>query len=155
MEIFTDGACSGNPGPGAWACLLKCRGRVRKLAGAEALTTNNRMELRAAIEALQALREPCDVVLVTDSEYLKNGITQWIANWKRKGWKTSDKKPVKNRDLWEELDTLCARHRVEWNWTRGHAGHAENEACDQLAADLVRRMLAGEDAATLRVDLKE
>jgi ribonuclease HI len=133
VEIFTDGACRGNPGPGGWGVLLRYRGAERELFGGEAETTNNRMELRAAIEGLKALREPCTVILTTDSAYVRNGITSWLANWKQKGWKTADRKPVKNVDLWRALDEQNQRHRVEWHWVKGHSGHRENEIADGLA----------------------
>lgn len=133
VEIFTDGACRGNPGPGGWGVLLRYLGKERELWGGEADTTNNRMELQAAIEALKALKEPCAVVLTTDSVYVKNGITSWLAGWKQKGWKTAGRKPVKNVDLWQALDEQNARHEVEWRWVKGHSGHRENEIADQLA----------------------
>jgi ribonuclease HI len=133
VEIFTDGACRGNPGPGGWGALLRYAGRERELYGGEAETTNNRMELRAAIEALRALREPCAVELTTDSVYVRSGITEWMANWKRRGWKTADKKPVKNVDLWRALDEQNNRHQVNWHWVKGHSGHRENEIADRLA----------------------
>jgi len=133
IEIFTDGACRGNPGPGGWGALLRFRGKERELFGGEPETTNNRMELRAAIEGLRALKEPCAVTLTTDSVYVKNGITTWLANWKQKGWKTAGRKPVKNVDLWHELDEQNQRHQVNWQWVKGHSGHRENEIADQLA----------------------
>ena len=133
VEIFTDGACRGNPGPGGWGALLRYGEVERELYGGEATTTNNRMELRAAIEGLRALKEPCRVALTTDSVYVKNGITQWLAGWKNKGWKTAGKKPVKNVDLWQALDEQNQRHQVEWHWVKGHSGHRENEIADQLA----------------------
>ena len=133
VEIFTDGACSGNPGPGGWGAILRYGETVRELSGGEADTTNNRMELTAAIEALNALKRPCDIVLTTDSTYVKDGITSWIDEWKKRGWKNSQKKPVKNEDLWKALDAARSRHTVEWKWVKGHAGHAENERCDELA----------------------
>ena len=133
VEIFTDGACRGNPGPGGWGVLLRYQGREKSLHGGEPETTNNRMELRAAIEGLRALKEPCSVVLTTDSVYVKNGITSWLDNWKAKGWKTAGKKPVKNVDLWQELDEQNQRHDVDWRWVKGHSGHRENEIADQLA----------------------
>ncbi|MBB4212319.1 RNase HI [Rhodothalassium salexigens DSM 2132] len=133
VEIFTDGACSGNPGPGGWGALLRYGEREKEIKGGERQTTNNRMELTAAIEALRALKRPSDVLLATDSQYVMNGITQWLPGWKARGWKTAAKKPVKNQDLWQALDAELARHRVEWQWVRGHAGHAENERADQLA----------------------
>ena len=133
IEIFTDGACRGNPGPGGWGALLRFGEIERELFGGETDTTNNRMELRAAIEALKALKEPCQVELTTDSVYVRNGITQWLSDWKRRGWKTAAKKPVKNVDLWQELDEENSRHRVEWHWVKGHSGHRENEIADRLA----------------------
>ena len=133
VEIWTDGACSGNPGPGGWGALLRYNGTTRELSGAEPETTNNRMELQAAIAALSALKRPCTVILTTDSQYVKGGITGWIFGWKRNGWKTADKTPVKNIDLWQALDEAVQRHHVEWRWIKGHAGHAENERADELA----------------------
>lgn len=133
IEIFTDGACRGNPGPGGWGALLRYKGVEKTLRGAELETTNNRMELMAAIQALESLRRPCRVVLTTDSQYVKNGITQWMTSWKQRGWRTADKKPVKNQDLWERLDAAAAKHQIEWAWVRGHSGHDENERVDQLA----------------------
>ena len=133
VEIFTDGACRGNPGPGGWGVLLRYRGKERRLYGGEPQTTNNRMELTAAIEGLKALREPCAVALTTDSVYVRSGITTWLDNWKRSGWKTAGRKPVKNVDLWQALDEQNQRHQVEWHWVKGHSGHPENEIADQLA----------------------
>ena len=133
VEIFTDGACRGNPGPGGWGVLLRYQGKERELYGGEAETTNNRMELQAAIEGLRALKESCDVVLTTDSVYVKNGITTWLPGWKQKGWKTAGRKPVKNVDLWQALDAQNQRHQVDWHWVKGHSGHRENEIADQLA----------------------
>ena len=133
VEIFTDGACRGNPGPGGWGVLLRYQGKERELYGGAGQTTNNRMELQAAIEGLRALREPCHVVLTTDSVYVKNGISSWLDGWKQKGWKTAGKKPVKNVDLWQELDRENQRHQVEWHWVKGHSGHRENDIADQLA----------------------
>ncbi len=133
VTIWTDGACSGNPGPGGWGVLMRWRGHERELSGGETQTTNNRMELRAAIEALEALKRPSKVELYTDSQYVRGGITGWINNWKRNGWKTSAKKPVKNADLWQTLDKALARHQVAWHWVKGHAGHPENERADELA----------------------
>jgi len=144
VEVFTDGACRGNPGPGGWGALLRTRGHEKRLSGATAETTNNRMELTAAIEALRALKRPCVVELTTDSQYVRQGITSWITNWKRRGWKTSDRKPVKNVDLWQALDLEAARHEVSWHWVRGHSGHPENELADQLANEAIDRMLAGQ-----------
>jgi ribonuclease HI len=134
VEIFTDGACSGNPGPGGWGALLRWRGTERELNGGEPQTTNNRMEMMAAIRALETLKRPAHVRVHTDSVYLRDGITKWIHNWKARGWKTADKKPVKNVDLWQRLETATERHRqVEWLWIKGHAGHPENERADALA----------------------
>ncbi len=133
VQVFTDGACSGNPGPGGWGALLRYRGTERELSGAEDRTTNNRMEMTAAIAALEALKRPSRVRLYTDSTYLRDGITRWIHAWKARGWKTADKKPVKNVDLWQRLEAALERHDVEWHWVRGHAGHSENERADALA----------------------
>jgi ribonuclease HI len=133
VEIYSDGACRGNPGPGGWGVLLRYDGREKELWGGETATTNNRMELMAAIRALEALKRPSRVKLYTDSLYVMKGISVWIADWKRRGWRTADKKPVKNEDLWRRLDELAAKHDVEWHWVRGHAGHPENERADQLA----------------------
>ena len=133
VELFTDGACKGNPGPGGWGALLVCKGVEKELWGGEANTTNNRMELMAAIVALEALKEHCEVILSTDSQYVRQGITQWIHNWKKRGWKTADKKPVKNVDLWQRLDAALGQHQIKWEWVKGHAGHPENERCDELA----------------------
>lgn len=133
VEIFTDGACRGNPGPGGWGVLMRYGDKERTLHGGEAHSTNNRMELMAAIQGLEALKEPCEVVITTDSQYVMQGITQWMAQWKRRGWKTADKKPVKNVDLWQRLDLAVQRHQVRWEWVRGHTGHLENERADQLA----------------------
>lgn len=133
VKIFTDGACRGNPGPGGWGVVMQYKDKEKELYGGEAHTTNNRMELMAAIEALKALKQTCEVELTTDSQYVKNGINQWIVNWKKRGWITADKKPVKNVDLWQKLDELVAQHKVKWHWVRGHSGHPENERADQLA----------------------
>jgi ribonuclease HI len=133
VVVHTDGACSGNPGPGGWGAILEYDGRERELFGGASETTNNRMELTAAIEALSALKRSCAVEIHTDSEYLRNGITQWIHSWKRNGWKTRERKPVKNADLWQALDALIIRHDVAWHWVRGHSGHAINERADALA----------------------
>ncbi|MCS6780782.1 MAG: ribonuclease HI [Geminicoccaceae bacterium] len=144
VEIVTDGACLGNPGPGGWAALLRWRGRERVLSGGEPLTTNNRMELTAAIEGLRALRRACVVRLRTDSRYLKDGIERWLPAWKARGWRTASGEPVKNRDLWETLERLGAKHRLEWVWVRGHAGDADNERVDRLArAEAGRRARGG------------
>ena len=133
VVVFTDGACSGNPGPGGWGAILTFKGAEKELKGGETLTTNNRMELMAAISALEAMKRPCRVELHTDSQYVKNGITSWIHNWKRNGWRTADKKPVKNEDLWKRLDEALAIHTVDWRWVKGHAGHEMNERADALA----------------------
>jgi ribonuclease HI len=133
VELFTDGACSGNPGPGGWAAILRYGGHEKELAGGAPVTTNNRMEMMAAIAGLEALKRPSQVRLTTDSQYVMKGITQWMPAWKRRGWKTADKKEVKNRDLWERLDAALQRHRVDWQWIKGHSGHPENERCDELA----------------------
>ena len=133
VEAFTDGGCRGNPGPGGWGVILRFGDHERELNGSEPETTNNRMELLAAISALQALSEPCLVVLTMDSTYVKDGITKWIKNWKANGWRTAAKKPVKNQDLWQMLEAQCSHHQVEWRWVKGHAGHAENERADALA----------------------
>ncbi len=131
--MYTDGACSGNPGPGGWAALLKFNGNEKELSGGEKLTTNNRMELRAVIEGLRSLKENCEVVITTDSEYVKKGITIWIHKWLKNNWKTSNKKDVKNRDLWQDLWDLADTHKIQWKWVKGHCGHPENERCDRLA----------------------
>ena len=135
VEIFTDGACSGNPGPGGWGAILRYGETTKELNGGEARTTNNRMELMAAIAALEALKRPSTVSLTTDSTYVKKGITEWIHAWKKRNWKTADKKPVKNVDLWKRLEAAVSRHEVQWHWIKGHAGHPENERADQLARD--------------------
>lgn len=141
VEIYTDGACRGNPGPGGWGAVLRYRGHERRLKGAESLTTNNRMELLAAIEALEALKPGQDVVLTTDSLYLQKGITEWLAAWKRRGWRTAGRSPVKNADLWRRLDAAAARHRLRWQWVRGHSGHEGNELADRLANEAIDDML--------------
>lgn len=133
VELFTDGACQGNPGPGGWGVLLRYGGVEKELSGAERATTNNRMELTAVIRGLEALKRPCRVVVTTDSQYVRNGITDWIRRWRRNGWRTTDRQPVKNSDLWQRLDEVAAGHEVEWRWVKGHAGHAENERADRLA----------------------
>ncbi|HYD58266.1 MAG TPA: ribonuclease HI [Burkholderiales bacterium] len=144
VEIYTDGACRGNPGPGGWGAILRAGTREKELFGGEAHTTNNRMELTAVIRALEALKRPSRVRLYTDSQYVQKGISEWIHSWKRKGWKTADKKDVKNADLWRELDALAARHEIEWHWVRGHAGHVENERADELANRGIAERLSGE-----------
>ncbi|HET8711569.1 MAG TPA: ribonuclease HI [Spongiibacteraceae bacterium] len=133
VEVFTDGACKGNPGPGGWGAVLRFNGVEKTLSGAEATTTNNRMELMAAIGALSALKEPCEVILTTDSEYVRRGISEWMEQWKRRNWRTAAKAPVKNVDLWQRLDALNQQHRVHWHWVKGHSGHRENEMADELA----------------------
>ena len=143
VEIFTDGACRGNPGPGGWGALLRTGGHEKRLSGAAPATTNNRMELTAAIEALRALKRPCQVSLTTDSQYVRQGITEWLPNWKRRDWKTADRKPVKNVDLWQALEEATERHEVAWHWVRGHSGHPENEQADALANAAIDRLLAG------------
>ena len=140
-EIFTDGACRGNPGPGGWGVLLRFNGHVKTLYGAEAETTNNRMELMAAIKGLESLTRPCKVRLTTDSQYVMKGIREWMDNWKRRGWKTAARKPVKNVDLWQRLDTIAREHEIEWHWVRGHSGHPENEQADMLANKAIDELL--------------
>ncbi len=142
VEIFTDGACSGNPGPGGWGAILRWRGTEREIYGSEALTTNNRMELMAAIRALESLKRDVHVVVHTDSNYLRQGITQWLPGWKRNGWRTADKKPVKNVDLWQRLEAAVGSHHVEWRWVRGHSGHPENERADALARRAIAELRA-------------
>ncbi len=137
VDAFTDGACSGNPGPGGWGAILRWRGHEKEISGGEAETTNNRMELMAAISALETLKRPSRVRVHTDSTYVKDGITKWLASWKRRGWKTADKKPVKNVELWQRLETAASRHDVSWHWVRGHAGHPENERADALAREAI------------------
>ena len=143
VEIHTDGSCLGNPGPGGWAAVLRYQGRERELSGGEALTTNNRMELMGAIMALEALSEPCRIVLHTDSQYVRQGITEWMANWVRRNWKTAGGDPVKNRDLWERLHAASQRHEIDWRWVKGHAGDPDNERVDVLARDEAVRQRAG------------
>lgn len=135
VTLITDGSCLGNPGPGGWACILRYEGMAKELSGGEAHTTNNRMELTAVIEGLNALREPCQILIEIDSQYVKNGINQWIAGWKRKGWKTASGSPVKNKELWQRLDEAVRRHEIEWKWVKGHADHADNNRCDELARE--------------------
>jgi len=140
VEMYTDGACSGNPGPGGWGVLLRWKGKEREMCGGEEETTNNRMELSAAIQGLLTLKRPVKVAIYTDSTYVKDGITKWIFNWKKNGWKTAAKKPVKNADLWQELEKALAIHEVEWHWVKGHAGHEENERADALAREGVEKI---------------
>ena len=147
VEIFTDGACSGNPGPGGWGTILRVKkaeggNRERELSGGDPATTNNRMELMAAIQGLEALKRPCRVRLFTDSIYVRDGVTKWIHGWKKNGWRTADKKPVKNVELWQRLDAARAPHQVDWIWVKGHSGHAEHERADQLARDEIEKMRA-------------
>ena len=142
MIVYTDGACKGNPGPGGWGALLSFNGRERRLHGGETLTTNNRMELMAAIQALETLKEPCAVAMYTDSSYVMQGLTEWMPGWKARGWRTADRKPVKNQELWERLDAAAARHQVKWNWVRGHNGDPGNEEADRLANLGVAAVLA-------------
>jgi ribonuclease HI len=146
VQLITDGACLGNPGRGGWAAILRYGDRKKEMWGSEAHTTNNRMELTAAIEGLRMLKEACAVEVITDSEYLKNGITTWIHNWKRKGWMTSAKKPVVNQDLWQELDEQVGRHKTTWTWTKGHANHADNNRCDELATEAAREQSSSDGA---------
>ncbi len=141
VEIHTDGACRGNPGPGGWGALLRKDAHEREIYGAERDTTNNRMELMAAIQALETLKRPCEVTLVTDSQYLRHGITEWIVKWKKNGWRTADRKPVKNVDLWQRLDLAGHRHHIHWKWIRGHTGHPDNERADQLANRAIDELL--------------
>jgi ribonuclease HI len=140
VDIFTDGACSGNPGPGGWGALLRYGATEKELSGAEVLTTNNRMELMAAIAALEALKKPAEVALHTDSIYVRDGITRWLPGWKAKGWLTADKKPVKNVDLWQRLEEATHIHKIDWLWVKGHSGHPENDRVDQLARDAIQKM---------------
>jgi ribonuclease HI len=142
ITIYTDGACSGNPGPGGWGAILMSGQHRKELNGGEEHTTNNRMEIMAVIQALDALKKPSEVVLWTDSQYVRNGITAWIHSWKRNGWKTADKKPVKNAELWQQLDAARARHKIEWKWLKGHAGHPENERADELARAAIAEIRA-------------
>jgi ribonuclease HI len=142
VTLITDGACIGNPGPGGWAYILRYNSHKREAYGSEPRTTNNRMELTAAVRGLEALKETCQVTVVTDSQYLKNGITQWIAKWKRNGWQTSAKQPVLNRDLWQQLESQNARHHTRWEWTKGHAEHPDNNRCDELATNAAREQIS-------------
>jgi ribonuclease HI len=142
IALITDGACLGNPGPGGWACLLRYGPHSRELYGGSPRTTNNRMELTAVIRGLEALKEPCEITIVTDSEYVRRGVTQWLPRWKRNGWKTAGKAPVKNRDLWQVLDEALARHKARWQWVKGHAGHADNMRVDELAQQAARAQIS-------------
>jgi ribonuclease HI len=142
VKLITDGACIGNPGPGGWACILRYGEHKKEIYGCEKMTTNNRMELKAAVEGLRALRETCEVEVVTDSQYLKNGITEWIHRWKLRGWRSKANEPVKNQDLWHELDEQVNRHKTNWSWTKGHASHADNNRCDELATQAAREQSA-------------
>lgn len=144
MEIFTDGACKGNPGVGGWGALLRVNGKEKEMCGGEAHTTNNRMELMGAIAALEALKRPCKVHLHTDSKYVQQGITEWIVGWKQRGWKTAAKQPVKNEDLWRRLDAAASLHQIEWLWVKGHAGHIENERADELANRGIEEFLSSQ-----------
>ena len=144
VQLITDGSCIGNPGPGGWACILRYGDKRRGLFGSEPKTTNNRMELQAAVEGLKALKQPCNVEIITDSNYVKDGITKWIHNWKMNGWRTAGKKPVVNQDLWHELDEQVSMHKVEWQWTKGHASHTDNNRCDELAQAAARGQLSSE-----------
>lgn len=145
IEIFTDGACRGNPGPGGWGVLLRygdnAEKKEKKISGSEAHTTNNRMELTAVIKALEALKKPCKIILTTDSQYVKKGMTEWMLQWKKKGWMTSDKKPVKNKDLWQQLDAEVQSHDIQWHWVKAHNGHVENEEADKLATGAIDKLL--------------
>jgi ribonuclease HI len=141
VELFSDGACSGNPGPGGYGCILRCGGKTKEISGAELETTNNRMEMTAAIVGLESLKRSCDVVIITDSQYLVKGMTEWMDGWLKRGWKNSRKEEVLNRDLWERLLELSRVHRIQWGWIRGHNGHPENERCDELARQAILTML--------------
>lgn len=142
VELFTDGACKGNPGPGGWGALLRYQSQEKMLSGAQLLTTNNRMELTAAVEGLKALKRPCTVDLYTDSQYLRQGMNTWIHTWKRNGWRNAKKEPIKNIDLWQELDTLAIKHQIKWHWIKGHSGHPENERVDALANEAIKVLLS-------------
>jgi ribonuclease HI len=155
VVIHSDGACRGNPGPGGWAVVLSSGERRKELSGGVPATTNNRMELQAAIEGLAALREPCQVEFFTDSKYVQNGISSWLAGWKRNGWRTKAKQPVKNADLWRALDSAAARHRITWRWLKGHAGHAANERCDALANEAIDRIQREFTREQLRASLRD
>jgi ribonuclease HI len=150
VQLITDGSCLGNPGPGGWAYILRSGKHKKEGYGCASHTTNNRMELTAAIEGLKNLKEPCAVEIVTDSQYVKNGITKWILNWKRKGWLTGEKKPVLNKELWIELDNLVSSHQATWQWTKGHASHEDNNRCDELASEAARQQICSDRAAKAR-----
>lgn len=143
VTIHTDGGCLGNPGPGGWAAVLRCGEAVKEISGSAELTTNNRMELQAAIESLRILKRPCEIELFTDSQYVRQGITEWIAKWKKRGWQTVGKQPVKNEDLWRALDEAVQPHRLQWRWLKGHAGHRDNERCDRLAGEAIAKLRKG------------
>lgn len=153
ITIYTDGACRGNPGPGGWGAVLRYGEAETERYGAEAHSTNNRMELMAAIAALETLKEPCDVNVTTDSQYVRQGISTWMANWKKNAWRTSDKKPVKNQDLWQRLEAAAAPHKIAWHWVKGHSGHVENERCDQLANRAIDEMLSQAKAASAQLPI--
>jgi len=155
VTIFTDGGCLGNPGPGGWAAILRYGKHERAISGGDAATTNNRMELSAAISALQTLKEPCEVIIFTDSQYLRMGITEWIHSWRKKGWVTAKREPVKNDDLWRSLDAACKPHRIHWNWLKGHAGHPENERCDALAGAEMEKIQKSHTREELAARLEE
>ena len=155
VTIFTDGGCLGNPGPGGWAAILRYGKHERAISGGDAATTNNRMELSAAISALQTLKEPCEVIIFTDSQYLRMGITEWIHSWRKKGWMTAKREPVKNDDLWKNLDAACKPHRIHWNWLKGHAGHPENERCDALAGAEMEKIQKSHTREELAARLEE
>lgn len=147
VQLITDGACCGNPGKGGWACILRFGEHKREIYGCDPHTTNNRMEITAAIEGLKRLKETCSVEIITDSEYLKNGITKWIQGWKRNGWMSREKQPVKNQDLWKALDELVSAHQAQWKWTKGHASHEDNNRCDELATRAAREQISSEPSA--------
>lgn len=155
ITIYTDGGCEGNPGPGGWAALLLWNGRAKAVSGGEPATTNNRMELMAALGGLRALKEPCEIEFYTDSEYLRKGISEWIAGWKARGWKTRDKSPVKNSDLWRALDAATVGHKIRWRWVKGHAGHEHNERCDELAREAIAKVRQQHAPAQLKALLAE
>ncbi len=154
VVIHSDGGCHGNPGPGGWAAVLVYGKHIREIKGGVPATTNNRMELQAAIEALRRLKEPCHIDFHTDSQYVRQGISQWIAGWKRNGWRTSAKQPVKNADLWRELDAATAQHQIQWHWVKGHAGHADNERCDELANEAIAAVKASHTPQQLKALLE-